>query len=99
MNTDTAILLLLVTVLFSVIGLSNNILHSYRERREEFMLYAISGMSPGQIRRMKLFEVTWVLGIGILVALLTAAVALPLMRYTLSGTNEYFISIRRFLTS
>lgn len=94
----SAILLLLVTALFSVIGLLNNLLESYRDRREEFSLYALSGMTAGMIRRMKARELLTTLGLGTLIALLTFAAAVPVMQYTLSGTNEYLINIGKFLT-
>lgn len=94
----SAVLLLLVIAIFSVIGILNNLLESYRERREEFALYTASGMSPTVLARMKALEVTASLLLGGLVALVTLFGAMGLLQYTVSGTSEYFINIIRFLT-
>lgn len=92
----TAVLLLLVTAVFSLIGLLNSLLVSYRERREEFMLYAVSGMQPHTVRRMKALEIAGVLTLGLLMALLVLLLSLPLMQYTLSASHDHLVNLGKF---
>ena len=92
----TAVLLLLVTTVFSLIGLLNSLLVSYRERREEFMLYAVSGMQPHTVRRMKALEIAGVLTVGLLMALLVLLLSLPLMQYTLSASHDHLVNLGKF---
>ena len=56
----------LVTVaVFACVGMLDNLYESYRARRDEFGLYACSGMSKKEIRRMKGWEIVWTFGCGI----------------------------------
>ena len=72
---DTGDVLLVVAVLFAAIGIVDNLLQSYRERREEFELYRAAGMSAKSVLRMKIFEVSISLAFGILLGALTFAAA------------------------
>ncbi len=89
----TALILLFVLLLFSAVGLTNNLLQSYRERREELLLYAVSGMPPLTLRRMKALEVAGVLLFGLLIALAAAVLSLPLMQLTLGATHDFFLNL------
>ena len=93
----SALLFVFVLALFSIIGLVNNLLESYQERREEFALYAISGMGPKALARMKRGEIFTVLLLGGIIGLLTCLLVFPLLQFTLSGTVEFFTNIVRFL--
>ncbi len=93
----TALLLLFVISIFSAVGIANSITVSYRERREEFMLYALSGMPPATVARMKVLETLGVLLLGLLVSLAVSAAAIPLMHFTLSATHDFLINLGKIL--
>ena len=70
------IFVLAVACLFMLVAMINNLIESYRFRREEFELYRISGMSRRDIRRMKALELTITFGVGGLVGLVLFVVSL-----------------------
>jgi len=72
---DTGDVLLTVAGIFSAIGLIDNLVQSYRERREEFELYRSAGMSAKTVRRMKVIEVSLSLVFGLVFGVLTFAAA------------------------
>ena len=71
---SAANLMLCAIVLFSLIGMLDNLSQSYRTRRQEFELYALCGMTRGDIRRMKSAEIAFASAFGILLGILCAAV-------------------------
>ena len=70
------IFVLAVACLFMLVAMINNLIESYRFRREEFELYRISGMSRRDIRRMKALELTITFGVGGFVGLVLFVVSL-----------------------
>lgn len=58
--------LLAIIVLFVCIGLINNLYDSYRARAAEFALFELSGMSRKEICRMKIYEVSTVMILGMI---------------------------------
>ena len=71
---SAANLMLCAIVLFSLIGMLDNLSQSYRTRRQEFELYALCGMTRGDIRRMKSAEIAFASAFGILLGILCAVV-------------------------
>ncbi len=72
-----------MVLLFSAIGVVDCIYNNYRARREEFGLFAVSGMSRGTLRRMKIFEVSGALLFGLVSGALVALVIIPFINYAL----------------
>ena len=73
------IAMLVIALIFVFIGIIDNLAESYRARREEFELYRLAGMSPSDIRRMKLWEILITFGVGLclgVVAFLVEFIAL-----------------------
>lgn len=64
------VIALLAVVVFSTIGMLDNLYESYRARRSEFALFRHSGMSKKMIRKMKSNEITLTLGLGVLFGLI-----------------------------
>lgn len=62
-----------VIVGFVIIGIVDNLLESYRTRKDEFELYSLAGMSKKQIRRVKAVELIITFGLGIIVGLAVSA--------------------------
>lgn len=60
---------LITIVVFSLIGMLDNLHESYRARRDEFELYHFSGMSKKTIRRMKAWEIFLTMMFGVLLGL------------------------------
>ena len=93
---NAAKLLLLIVILFTLIGLADNLYESYRSRREEFSLFSLCGASRAQIRQMKLWELLITLALGALVGL---AVALPSILIVFKGLigngDDLFINFLR----
>lgn len=93
---NAAKLLLLIVILFTLIGLADNLYESYRSRREEFSLFSLCGASRSQIRQMKLWELLITLALGALVGL---AVALPSILIVFKGLigngDDLFINFLR----
>lgn len=79
-----ALALLFMILLFAMIGMLDNLLQSYRSRREEFTLFATSGMSNASIRRMKICECGITFLFALLCTALTTLVAAFLMQHTLA---------------
>ncbi len=85
---------------FAVIATADNLGQSYRMRREEFMLYRLSGMSRGQVARMKLYEILIALLFGLLFAVAATAVLFaPTCAALRSYGYEEVLGIRYFLRS
>ena len=83
---------------FAVIATADNLGQSYRMRREEFVLYRLSGMSRGQVARMKLYEISIALLFGLLfAAAATAALFVPTCAALRSYGYEEMLGIRYFL--
>ncbi len=59
--------ILIFITIFSFIGMADNILSSYRSRREEFYSYSIAGMSKTYLRKMKAIEILYAFIVGFLV--------------------------------
>ena len=59
------VVFLMMVIVFASVGMLDNLYESYRARRDEFDLYACSGMSKKEIRRMKGWEIVWTFGCGI----------------------------------
>ena len=59
-----------------IVGMVNNLVESYRFRKEEFRLYLTAGMSRGDIRRMKGLELIITFGVGLGVGLVLFAASL-----------------------
>lgn len=91
------VVLLFAILIFSVIGLLDNLCESYRSRRGEFSLFVAAGMSRGGVRRMKLFEVMLTFLPALLLALFVAALALPLLQLSLGTMNDFYLNLQRFL--
>lgn len=71
--------LLVIIVIFALIGLIDNLVESYRVRREEFALYSTAGMSKRKILGMKIFEILISLIFGLVLGILAALVILPIL--------------------
>lgn len=62
---NLGLIFLAITTAFACVGIIDNLYESYRARREEFHLFACSGMSEKVIRRMKLWEIVLTFGFGV----------------------------------
>jgi hypothetical protein len=62
---NLGLIFLLIITIFASVGILDNLYESYRARKEEFDLYAYSGMSRWEIQRMKTWEVVLTFGVGI----------------------------------
>jgi len=60
--------------LFAIIGLIDNLVESYRARRNEFELYNLAGMTKREIRKMKFFELVLVFSFAIVVSLIASTI-------------------------
>jgi ABC-type antimicrobial peptide transport system permease subunit len=58
-------------VLFAVIGILDNLIASYRSRKEEFSLFVSAGMSKNKVRKMILCEISYLIIFGIIVGFLS----------------------------
>ncbi len=67
--------LLIVVLLFSAIGIMDNIASSYRSRREQFTCYALAGMSKQNLRKMKGTELATTIFCGIIIGLIVVPLA------------------------
>ncbi len=63
---NTGDVLLVIAIIFSAIGMLDNLIQSYRERRPEFELYCYAGMPSNAVRKMKVFEVIIAVAFGFL---------------------------------
>ncbi|MBR1983765.1 MAG: ABC transporter permease [Clostridia bacterium] len=66
-------------ILFAVIGMVDNVVISYRARREEFELYSLSGMSKKTVRRMIFFELLLTATFGLVLSLVSSLFAILLL--------------------
>ncbi len=78
-------ILLSMIIIFSIIGLLDSLYNSYRTRREEFKLYATSGMSSGGIAKLKTWEIIISLVFGVALGILCALVIIPFMNESMSS--------------
>ena len=76
-------ILWVMVLLFSAIGVVDCIYNNYRARREEFGLFAVSGMSRGTLRRMKILEVSGALLFGLVSGFWMALLILPFINQAL----------------
>ncbi len=90
--------LLFIIVTFSVIGLADSLYNSYKRRKSEMELFALSGMSKSEISAMKRFEVFISLLTGTLIALALCAAVLPIMSEAMLGAgNDVMSGVRSAL--
>ncbi|MCQ2413303.1 MAG: hypothetical protein MJ082_00710 [Clostridia bacterium] len=68
-------------LLFSLIGVSDNLVESYRSRREEFGLYTVAGMSKKKLRTMLATELVFTF-------CFIAVIGIPLCALTLATMRE-----------
>ena len=61
---------------FVIIGIVDNLIESYRTRKEEFELYRLAGMSKKQVRRVKITELIYTFGVGILLGAIVSLLLL-----------------------
>lgn len=66
-------------IIFSVIGLGDNLIRSYRSRREQFLLLRACGMTAGGVRAVKLWEMALTAAISLAAAAATAILFLVLI--------------------
>ena len=78
-------LLIAFVIIFSVLGMLDNLIESYRARKKEFELYRLCGMSKGQIFGMKFCEVILVFLFGIMIGLVAFAVGLVILNQGISS--------------
>ncbi len=91
------IILIAIICGFALIALLDNLLQSYRMRRDEFVLYRLSGMSRGGVGRMICAEISLSLLFGIFITLLAMLVFLPVMRAVFfSFAYDFMLGIKNF---
>lgn len=92
-------ILVLSLALLSLTGILDNLGASYRERRGEFALYRLAGVTPIGVRRMKLAELAFTLLSGVLLGILTSGLLLLLFRHMLIPIGfDLGAGLRIFLT-
>ncbi|MBR2466337.1 MAG: hypothetical protein IKB38_05345 [Clostridia bacterium] len=84
--------LLFIIVTFSVIGLADSLYNSYKRRKSEMELFALSGMSKSEISAMKRFEVFFSLLTGTVIAVALCAAILPIMFEAMLGAGNDVMS-------
>ena len=78
-------------LIFSIIGLCNIYFETYRTRKGEYELYFLVGMTPGQVRKMKVFEVLILVGISLVCAAVMSLVLVETVRlFFTSHMIDYF---------
>ena len=96
---NLGVIFLVVMSVFAFVGMMDNLYESYRARREEFGLYACSGMSAKEIRRMKAWEIALTFGFGLALGLLgfiSMMFASQACFYTFGF--ETLVNVRKFFT-
>ncbi len=89
---------LTVVAIFAGVGIADNLYESYRSRKEEFDLYAYSGMSGKEIQRMKKWEVGLTFAFGIALGIIGFVVMAFVSNACLKGVGfETFINALTFL--
>ncbi len=71
--------ILLIILVFAMVGLFNNLVESYKFRRQEFELYNLAGMKKNSIFKMKLFETLVILSFGLIVGIFASAIMLSIL--------------------
>jgi len=95
---DSGKILLLVFVIFSLIGMIDISYESLRVRREEFGLYRLTGMKRGDLRLMKIAELTVSVLFGLVIGLGAFVIsAFAVNRGMSSRGMEVFVSILSLL--
>lgn len=87
-----AIMMLAVALVFMIVGILDNLAESYRFRRGEFELYHLSGMSSGDTRRMKHFELAVTFLFGIAVGIIVFLIHINITQRALYGAGNDMIS-------
>lgn len=90
-------MLLCIIILYSVIGILNNLYESYRSRKEELALYHYAGISNAKIAKMIISELLVVLLIGVFVGLLGTLVCALSIDKSLAQLNCELISYLKYL--
>jgi len=67
--------MIFVISIYSVVGIVNNIISSYRSRKEQFECYAVAGMSNKQLRKMKTIELVASLSFGVIIGIIAIPIA------------------------
>ncbi len=62
-----------IIITFAFIGVFDNLIHSYRSRKDEYVIYNLAGMRKGIIRRVKLFEMIIVLTFAAFISIFSSA--------------------------
>ncbi len=75
---------------FAAIGFIDNLSESYRSRREEFNLFRIAGMSKGQARKTKLYEILLLSLFAIILGLVSTFLSCLLMDQGLQALEYSF---------
>ncbi|MBR2343949.1 MAG: ABC transporter permease [Clostridia bacterium] len=82
----TAGIFLIFILVFSLIGILNNLIESYLARREELSLFTVCGMTRSEVRKMKAREILATLLTGLLLGL----ISLPIIAIILNeGLYSY----------
>lgn len=68
---NCAYVLLPFVLSFAIIGILDNLLESYRSRKEEFELFVSAGMSKGQVRKMIFYEILYLFAFGLTVGVVS----------------------------
>ena len=92
------IVLLCIVCVFACIALFDNLGQSYRMRRDEFVLYRLSGMSRGRVALMKSTEIALSLLFGLAMALVGMMIFFPAMNAIfLSFAFDNVLGLKNFL--
>lgn len=66
-------------ILFAFVGMVDNVVISYRARKDEFELYRLSGMSKKSVRRTILFELIITLAFGLVASMICSIFSITLV--------------------
>ena len=93
-------ILSLVMLAFAIIGTADSLYDGYRSRRDEFRLYAVSGMTRREVRRMKAYEISLTFAFGILMGLVGFMLSAVVIENGLvSQAYKTFINLKEFFKS
>lgn len=84
---NSGYLLMPFALLFSIIGIIDNLIESYRSRREEFSLFSQSGVSDKNIIKIKFNEIVTVILFAIIFSLFTFILFLLILDVGLLSTG------------
>lgn len=91
------LILLCIVCAFALISLLDNLVQSYRARRDEFVLYRLCGMSRGRVGLMIGTEITLSLLFGLCTAILGLLVFFPAIKAIfLSFSFDFVLGIKNF---